>query len=86
MDANLAVSIHLPLLGEASRSCPLTLLEDFKGFGGILAEVGGVSTDPLLFSTEMPRPFLDAGRLGLEASRPADLIAASSSFLLGSCI
>jgi hypothetical protein len=34
----------------------------------------------------MPRPLLEPGRLGLEANSPADLIAASSSFLLGSGI
>lgn len=52
----------------------------------MVADIGGVIVLALLFSTDMPRPLLELGRLELEAKRPADLIAASSSFLLGNCI
>ena len=47
------------------------------GLGGVFAEAG---------SAVIPRPLLELGRLGLEANSPADRIAASSSFLLGSWI
>jgi len=40
----------------------------------------------LFFSTDMPRLFAEEGRDGDDASKPADLIAASSSRLLGSWI
>lgn len=57
--------------------------DDFSGF------CGGDVTDSFSVlapadSSEIPRPLLEPGRLGLEASRPADLMAASSSFLDGS--
>lgn len=39
----------------------------------------------LLSTTALPGPLLELGLLGLEASKPADRIAASSSFREGSC-
>ena len=77
---------YAPLFALASCSSPLTDREDLIGLGGKPAEPGGVSTGALLFSTEMPRPFLEVGWFVEVASKPADRIAASSSLLLGSWI
>lgn len=50
--------------------------EDFAGLGGNPAEDDGVADLSPVLSDEIPRPLLD--------SSPADLIAASSSFFVGS--
>ena len=64
----------------------MTDFEGFAGLAGALDGVDGLLVLPLLVMSLIPRPLLEPGRLGEEANRPADLIAASSSFLLGSWI
>lgn len=88
-------SIHVPLFGEDSCNDPLTILDGLAGFGGNPAVNGGESGSSMdgVFWAESfseviprPRPFFEIGLAGEEASKPADFMAASSSFLVGSLI
>ncbi len=74
------------LLGDASKSCPLTTLDGLFGLGGAPREDEDMSEPPLVVSLGATGPLLEPGRLGLDASKPADLIAASSSLLEGNWI